>query len=121
VGVFVIPIHGLWIQSDRNRDSSGFTALLNELSSRSRIATDGTNQSTISGNKRQHNTLSVRQTDVLRLLAHGESTKEVAAILGISVKTVETYKSRIMYKLNASSVAELVQYAVRHHVIDLGN
>lgn len=57
--------------------------------------------------------LSKRETEVLRLLAHGYSNKEVAAQLGISIKTVETYKARLMEKLGIHSRVDLVRYAVR--------
>jgi DNA-binding CsgD family transcriptional regulator len=63
--------------------------------------------------------LSPRETDVLRHLARGASTKEAAATLGISIKTAETYRNRLMLKLHANSVTNLVHYAIRHHVVEL--
>jgi DNA-binding NarL/FixJ family response regulator len=57
--------------------------------------------------------LSNRETEVLRLLALGYSNKEVAAHLNISIKTVETYKARLMEKLGIHSRVDLVRYAVR--------
>lgn len=56
--------------------------------------------------------LSARETEVLRLVAWGYGNKEVAAKLSISVKTVETYKSRLMEKLELHSRTELVRYAL---------
>lgn len=56
--------------------------------------------------------LSARETEVLRLSAWGYGNKEIAAKLGISVKTVETYKSRLMEKLGLHSRTELVRYAL---------
>jgi DNA-binding NarL/FixJ family response regulator len=56
--------------------------------------------------------LSEREEDVLRLIAWGNSNKEVADRLGISTKTVETYKSRISGKLGLRSRTEMVRYAV---------
>jgi DNA-binding NarL/FixJ family response regulator len=50
---------------------------------------------------------------VLKLLADGRNTKEIADALGLSVKTVETHRIRIMSKLNLHSVAELTKYAIR--------
>jgi DNA-binding NarL/FixJ family response regulator len=50
---------------------------------------------------------------VLRLLAEGRRTKEIAEQLGISPKTVETYRSRISHKLRLESLADLVKYAIR--------
>jgi DNA-binding NarL/FixJ family response regulator len=55
--------------------------------------------------------LSERETDVLRLVASGHSNKEISARLGISVKTVETYKARAMEKLGYRSRVEVVRYA----------
>jgi DNA-binding NarL/FixJ family response regulator len=57
--------------------------------------------------------LSERETDVVRLIASGHSNKEVASRLGLSVKTVETYKGRSLEKLGLSSRADLVRYALQ--------
>jgi two-component system response regulator NreC len=57
--------------------------------------------------------LTRRETEVLRLLAGGRVNKEVASILGISVRTVETHRARIMRKLDAHSIGDLVRHAIR--------
>ena len=57
--------------------------------------------------------LSDREADVLRYVAWGYSNKEVAAKLGISVKTVEYYRARVAEKLNLQDRAEMVKYALR--------
>lgn len=57
--------------------------------------------------------LSERETEVLRLLAAGYSNKEIAAALLIGIKSVETYKARLMEKLGLRSRAEIVRYALR--------
>ena len=57
--------------------------------------------------------LSERGSEVMRLIALGYSNKEIAAQLKVSVKSVETYKTRSMEKLGIRSRAEIVQYAVR--------
>ncbi len=57
--------------------------------------------------------LSERETSVLRLIALGHSNKEIANELDISVKTVETYKTRLMEKLDLRSRADIVRYAMR--------
>jgi DNA-binding NarL/FixJ family response regulator len=62
--------------------------------------------------------LSERETDVLRLVAGGHSNKEISARLGISVKTVETYKARAMDKLGYRSRVELVRYAADQGWLD---
>lgn len=56
--------------------------------------------------------LSRRETDVLRRIALGYTNKEIAAALSISVKTVETYKSRLMVKLELHSRVDIVRYAL---------
>jgi DNA-binding NarL/FixJ family response regulator len=61
--------------------------------------------------------LSDREIDIVRLLANGKSNKEIATDLFISVRTVETHRRTIHKKLGISSLAELVRYAVRHHLI----
>jgi DNA-binding NarL/FixJ family response regulator len=61
--------------------------------------------------------LSPRQREVLQLLAEGKSTKEVAALLTISGRTVEFHKYRMMEQLRIKTTAELVQYAIRHGLL----
>ena len=58
-----------------------------------------------------------REREVFKLLAEGRSNKTVSALLGISVKTVETHRAMVMKKLGIKSVAELVRYAIRNGVI----
>ncbi len=62
--------------------------------------------------------LSERETEVLRLIALGYTNKEIAKQLFISVKTVETYKARVMEKLNISSRAAMVRFALKHGMLD---
>ncbi len=62
--------------------------------------------------------LSPRERETVQLLAEGQSNKEVAAILGISVKTVETHRAVIMRKLRLQSFSDLVRYAIRNHIIE---
>jgi len=59
-----------------------------------------------------------REVDTIRLLASGKTSKEVAIALGVTVKTAETYRTRIMQKFNYHSISQLVLYAVRSHLID---
>lgn len=61
--------------------------------------------------------LSPRERQVLQLIAEGKTTKELATTLDISVKTAETYRTRIMEKLDIHETASLVRYAVRRGVI----
>ena len=61
--------------------------------------------------------LSPREREVLQLVAEGKTTKEVATVLGISVKTAESHRTRIMEKLDIHETATLVRYAIRRGVI----
>ena len=57
--------------------------------------------------------LTNREREVLQLIAEGNSTKEISALLNISVKTVDTHRQKIMNKLDIHKVAELTKYAIR--------
>jgi DNA-binding NarL/FixJ family response regulator len=61
--------------------------------------------------------LTPRQREVLKLLAEGRSMKEVAALLDVTPRTVAFHKYQMMAQLKLRSSAELVQYAVRHHIV----
>lgn len=63
--------------------------------------------------------LTPREREVVQLLAEGKSSKEVAVVLGVSVKTAETHRSNIMRKLELHSVSDLVLYAVRNNIIHM--
>lgn len=65
----------------------------------------------------EKDTLTRREKQVIQLLAEGKSTKEVASLLNLSVKTAETHRSNIMSKLGLHSVSELVLYAVRNSIV----
>jgi len=62
--------------------------------------------------------LTQREREIIQLLAEGKSNKEVAGVLGISVRTVETHRAKIMLKLDLHSVVELVHFAVRNNIIE---
>lgn len=62
--------------------------------------------------------LTMREREILQLLAEGKSTKEVASALRIATKTSDTHRTNIMRKLNVHSVAELVRYAIRNKVVE---
>jgi DNA-binding NarL/FixJ family response regulator len=61
--------------------------------------------------------LTAREREIVQLLAEGKANKEVAGLLNISVKTVETHRTNIMRKLDLHSVSELVRYAVRNNIV----
>jgi DNA-binding NarL/FixJ family response regulator len=61
--------------------------------------------------------LTPREREIVQLLAEGKSNKDVATVLGISIKTAETHRAAIMRKLHFDSFSELVRYAVRNHIV----
>lgn len=61
--------------------------------------------------------LSPREREVVRLIAAGQRTKEIASTLGIGVKSAETYRRRVMQKLGLFSTAELTRYAMREGLV----
>jgi len=61
--------------------------------------------------------LTSRQREIVQLLAEGKTSKEVATILGLSTKTVETHRAQIMRRLDCHSVSELVRYAIRNNIV----
>ena len=61
--------------------------------------------------------LTPRQREVLQLLAEGRSMKEIASLLNLTPRTVAFHKYRMMEQLKVKSTAELVQYAVKHHIV----
>lgn len=65
-----------------------------------------------------YQTLTGREREIVQLLAEGQSCKEIAVGLGISVKTAETHRTNATHKLGIHSVSELVRFAVKHHMIE---
>jgi DNA-binding NarL/FixJ family response regulator len=65
----------------------------------------------------RYDSLSEREREIFQLVAEGKSNKEIAALLFISVSTVETHRAHIMEKLDLHSAAEIVLYAVRRGVV----
>lgn len=63
--------------------------------------------------------LTARERQVLQLIAEGKSTKEIAIILGVSVKTAESHRSRLMQKLDIHETATLVRYAVKRGLVQV--
>lgn len=69
------------------------------------------------GNRALHETLTTRERQILLMLAHGETINAIADALSISNKTVSTYKSRMMEKMQFSSNADIVKYAISHQLV----
>ena len=73
-------------------------------------------QNNMKENANSGNVLTSREREVLQLLAEGNSTQEIANLLNISGKTVETHRRQIMTKLDLHSIAELTKYAIREGI-----
>jgi DNA-binding NarL/FixJ family response regulator len=63
-------------------------------------------------------TLTTRERGVVQLMAEGHTNKQIARLLGITLKTVETHRAAVMRKLNLTSSAGLVRYAIRHKLVE---
>jgi DNA-binding NarL/FixJ family response regulator len=63
-------------------------------------------------------TLTTREREVLQLLAEGQGNKQVAAALGIGIKTAEAHRANLMRKLSVRSMSELVRYAIRNKMVE---
>jgi DNA-binding CsgD family transcriptional regulator len=69
------------------------------------------------GTHKVHGELSIRQREVLQLLAEGNTMKQVAAVLNITPRTVAFHKYQIMETLDVKTNSELIQYAVKHGIV----
>lgn len=69
------------------------------------------------GGEEDPSAVTPREREVIQLLAEGRGNKEVAATLGISVRTAETHRTNIMRKLECRSFSDLVRYAIRNNII----
>jgi DNA-binding NarL/FixJ family response regulator len=70
-----------------------------------------------SKSKKPADPLTTRERQVLQLIAEGKSTKDIASLLSISVKTAESHRTRLMRKLDIHETASLVRYAVRRRIV----
>lgn len=68
--------------------------------------------------KPPHETLSDREFQVLRLIGSGKPVGQIAEDLGLSVKTVSTYRARVLEKMSMQNNAELTHYAIKHQLVD---
>lgn len=76
-------------------------------------------RSLISKQEQRSELLTCRERQVLQLIAEGKTTKDIAALLNLSIKTAESHRSHIMQRLNMHNVASLVRYAVRRGMIQV--
>jgi DNA-binding NarL/FixJ family response regulator len=111
--------HGYLLKSDAKRNLIGaieslavhrpfFTAKVSEALLKSFLARPS----------KEGSALTNRERGVVQLIAEGHSNKQIARLLNISLKTVETHRAAIMRKLNLSSSAALVRYAIRNKIVE---
>lgn len=74
-------------------------------------------ESYVAGRHQERDPLTERERQVLVMIASGSTTRDIALALGLSPKTVESHRNRIMHKLNIHRAAELTRYAVRQNII----
>jgi DNA-binding NarL/FixJ family response regulator len=67
---------------------------------------------------RPHEVLSDREYQVLRMIASGLTVSQVATRLSLSVKTISTYRARVLDKMNMKTTAELMHYGIQHGLVD---
>lgn len=68
--------------------------------------------------KPAHERLSDREFQILQLLASGKTVSEIARDLSLSIKTVSTYRSRLLLKMEMKNNAELIRYAIQNHLVE---
>lgn len=104
----------------KDQDAGELIEAVREVARGNTYLCAGTSESVIAGrtpNGTNGAPLSARERQVLQLIAEGNATKEIAALLGLSVKTAESHRGRVMAKLGIHDVAGLVRYAIRHGMI----
>jgi len=69
--------------------------------------------------RRKSDEISLREREIIQLLAEGNSNREIAHKLNLSLKTVETHRANIMHKMGFKNITDLVLYAVRNHIIEV--
>ena len=119
--VLEIGVHGYVLKSDAMCD---LVSAVHALIEHKRFLSPGASGLAVEGFLHGSNDvepsdrLTPREGEIVQLLSKGKSNKEVASALNISVKTVEAHRANIMHKLDLSSFAELVHYAIRTGIVE---
>jgi DNA-binding NarL/FixJ family response regulator len=123
--VLEVGARGFLLKSDAARD---LVAAVEALQRRTTFFTSSVAEIVLNGylNRRNNSEdrpakdrLTAREREVVQLLAEGKTSKEVAVVLNLSVKTAETHRTNVMRKLDLHSVADLVRYAVRNNIVQV--
>ncbi len=101
----------------KTRASADLVKAIREVARGSLYLSEGVSRdalrSYLANEEKPSDSLSGREREVLQMIAEGKSTKEIAAALSLSAKTIETHRSRLMTKLDIHETAGLVRYAIR--------
>ncbi len=122
--VLEVGARGFLLKSDAARD---LVSAIQALQRRTTFFTSSVAEMVLNGfldrrgeaQKPAKDRLTPREREVVQLLAEGKSSKEVAVVLNLSVKTAETHRTNVMRKLDLHSVADLVRYAVRNNLVQV--
>ncbi len=122
--VLEVGARGFLLKSDAGRD---LVSAIQALQRRTTFFTSSVAEMVLNGfldrrgetQKLSKDRLTPREREVVQLLAEGKSSKEVAVVLNLSVKTAETHRTNVMRKLDLHSVADLVRYAVRNNLVQV--
>jgi DNA-binding NarL/FixJ family response regulator len=122
--VLEVGARGFLLKSDAARD---LVSAVQALQRRTTFFTSSVAELVLNGfldrrgdiQKLTRDRLTPREREVVQLLAEGKSSKEVAVVLNLSVKTAETHRTNVMRKLDLHSVADLVRYAVRNNLVQV--
>jgi DNA-binding NarL/FixJ family response regulator len=121
--VLEVGARGFLLKTDAARD---MVSAVEALQRRSTFFTSSVAELVLNGylhrrddDKPLKDRLTPREREVVQLLAEGKSSKEVAIVLSLSVKTAETHRTNVMRKLDLHSVADLVRYAVRNNIVQV--
>jgi DNA-binding NarL/FixJ family response regulator len=105
----------------KTQTSDDLVRALREVAARGTYLSPGISQIVVTaylnGSEPGEDPLTAREREVLQLVAEGKTTKEVADVLGLSAKTAESYRGRLMQKLEIHETAGLVRYAIRQGLI----
>lgn len=115
--------HGYILKSDAGRDMvAGIESLCRHkpffTSHVARLVLNGFLKSDGKNTRNETDVLSARERELVQLIAEGKSNKEIADLLKISVKTVETHRTNLMRKLDLHTISDVVRYAVRNKIVD---
>jgi DNA-binding NarL/FixJ family response regulator len=114
-----VGARGFLLKSDAGRDlKSAIEALALHKPFFTTKISETMRESFVTASKAVRTTLTSREVGVVQLVAEGHTNKHVARLLNISLKTVESHRANVMRKLNLSSFADLVRYAVRNNLVE---